>query len=430
MQDFRCPLCKQQVSQKLYDEITGLWKEKEKQLKALNLREKQLEKRAANITKRFDEERKRMKANQEEYLSKEKERQQKQQKTFLKKLNAQAELAKKERIKFEANFDKELGRRTIALLREERNKQRDKQTELKSRLEKSLAENIANAKARYEKAEKVFERVKAKNKEINEKLVAQYKSQDARTQKQLEIRQRRIDRLEEQVKKGQTPQMLGLLDEKVFLEKLRMSYPNDQYEHTGKGGDIVHTVMDRSKEAGKIVYELKNVNTFLGGHITQTQEAKTQRQADYGILVTNAKRSKDDSGFSVARGVIIIHPAGALVLISILRGNLLEISKLKLSSEERDKTIKAVMAYIQGPKFKNGVNDIVQDTIDLDNSLRKEVVDHMKTWTVRLEKYRDIQSNANQINANVVKLLVTGDKQQTIQGPTVIGPILLPEKID
>ena len=36
---FNCPLCKQTVSQKLYEQITGVWKEKQERLKDLTKRE-------------------------------------------------------------------------------------------------------------------------------------------------------------------------------------------------------------------------------------------------------------------------------------------------------------------------------------------------------------------------------------------------------
>lgn len=426
MEVLKCPLCAQTVSESTYEKITGIWKEKEAKLKELRIREKNLKKQAANLTQEFKKQKNHLMLKQKDFLSKQK---QKQEEMFLKKLHTQAERAKKERIKFESNFEKELGKRTKILLREERTRQREMQLKLKSSIEKSFAEKLGKAQSKIDKDRKALDKTRRLQKDRHEKLVKQYKSFEAKKEMQLESARNRIDRLEEQVRKGQSPQMLGLLEEKVFLEELKKAFPNDRFEHTGKGGDIVHIVVDQSRDAGTIVYELKKVARFQSAHVTQTQKAKSQRQADYGILVTNAKKPKSESGFFVSRGVIIIHPVGALVLIGILRSNLIDISKLKLSRLERDKTIKAVMEYVQGASFNNSINDIIQDTIDLYNNLKKEVVEHTKNWKLRYEKYLNINSNANQIDSRVIKLLASDDKRKKISESDSIKPISLHEEI-
>jgi hypothetical protein len=128
--------------------------------------------------------------------------------------------------------------------------------------------------------------------------------------------------------------------------------------------------------------------------------------------------------------VIIIHPAGALVLVNIVREHLLRIAKLKLSAEKRRKTVQAVLEYIQGPTFRNGIEGIIEDTKELYLSLTKEVRDHIKNWGLRINKYRDIQSGAHIIDTRVVKLLDTepGAKKGIIEAEIV--PIALPPRID
>ncbi|MBM3301778.1 MAG: DUF2130 domain-containing protein [Deltaproteobacteria bacterium] len=241
---------------------------------------------------------------------------------------------------------------------------------------------------------------------------------------------KKIALLEEQLKKDKTPQVLGLLEEGVFLEKLRSMFPTDRFDHTGKGGDIVHHIIDKQAEIGTIVYELKKVSSFSRNHVIQAFEAKNKRNADYGMLVTNAKRSKDDFGFCVSKGIIIIHPAGALVLVDIIRDHLIKIARLKLSAEKRRKTVQAVLDYIQGPTFRNGIESIIEDTKELYMSLTKEVKDHIKYWEVRINKYRDIQSGAHHIDTRVVKLLSSEAEGKRGGLEAEIVPIALPSKID
>nr|WP_276329225.1 DUF2130 domain-containing protein [Leptospira adleri] len=156
---------------------------------------------------------------------------------------------------------------------------------------------------------------------------------------------------------------------------------------------------------GRYLYELKKVSSFNNNYIKQTYEAKQLREADYGLLIINANRSKSDSGYSIAKGIFIVHPAGALVSLSILRENLLQIHNLKLGRTERDKAIKEVMEYVQSPIFANSIEGIIKDTIDLYDSLKKEVKDHLKSWELRFQKYKSINKQATMIDGKFNLLL-------------------------
>jgi len=128
--------------------------------------------------------------------------------------------------------------------------------------------------------------------------------------------------------------------------------------------------------------------------------------------------------------VIIIHPSGALVLISIIRDHIVRISKLKLSTEKRKQTIQAVLEYIQGPSFRNSIETIMEDTKELYVSLTKEVKDHLKIWELRVNKYRNVYSGAYSIETNVVNLLSDDTEKKALPRVEVIESIALPSKID
>jgi hypothetical protein len=131
----------------------------------------------------------------------------------------------------------------------------------------------------------------------------------------------------------------------------------------------------------------------------------------------------------VIRGVIVIHPAGALVLASILRGHLVAVSRLKLSKEKRSATINAVLDYIQSPAFKNGIQGIIRDTVDLYTHLKKEVKEHLSNWQLRLEKYRDIYSSTEAIESKAVSLIADEKDPKNPEHTIEIKPIELPAEI-
>ena len=379
-----CPLCEQEVSKALYEKITGIWKEKEKHLAVLKKKEKQLEQREKKLLKQHKDEKK-------EILAKEREKSEKElqkQKIIAERAIKREKQSIKNEIKLiEKKYDKKLLSSIDRIKKEEKANQRKITQGLKTQIELSARKSIDKERKKLAKEIGQMEKRERIINDRNGKLNKQFISLQSKSKKELEASEKQCKRLQEQLEKNQTPQMLGLLEEKTFLGKLKKEFPGDKFEHTGKGGDIVHSVMDRGNNIGIIVYELKRVAKFNNKHITQTLLAKQQRNADYGLLVTNAKRPKDDFGFLVEKKVIIIHPAGTLALVSILRDQLISLSKLKLSVGKRKQAIEGVLEYIQSPKFKNSIQSIIMDTEELYSHLEKEVKVHLKEWEFRLSKY-------------------------------------------
>jgi len=427
MSQFYCPLCKQEVTKTLYEKITGIWKEKEQKLAVLKRKEQELRKKELKLKEQFEVEKKKLIEKEQTKMKKELDV---QQKFFLLKIKRERDDLKKKQNDIRKSFEKKLTVETNRLMKRQQTDQRRTERKLKMKFELSAKTVIEKEKKKIEKEKTVFAKEKNKQMDRYTKLNKQFSSLQSKSVKDLNKADKKIKLLKEQVKKNQTPQMLGLLEEGVFLEKLKKMFPHDEFKHTGKGGDIVHYVREKSYNVGVIVYELKKVSSFQNKYIDQAFAAKQQRNADYAILVTNAKRAKDDFGFSSSKGIVIIHPSGALVLITILREHIMSISKLKLTKAKRNATINAVLDYIQSPSFRNGIENILEDTKELYAHLTKEVKAHVKTWEFRLTKYRNIHAKAYTIENKVVKLLNDKGGKKTLPSGTEITAIALPKEIN
>ncbi len=427
MAEYKCPLCEQSVSKQLYEKITGIWKEKEQQMKALEQKEKDLEKKAKENRVKFEKEKEKLKKASDQKIKKQLMTQKKQ---FDEKIKQQKEQIKIQKEAVKEQYQKRLVTNSNKVKTQEKQKLKQFETQLKMKLQKDADMKFAKESKKLKQERAKMERQQKIQIDKNQKLSTQMNALQKRSKSQFERQDKKIKSLQEQLKKNETPQMLGLLEEKVFLESLQKKFPNDKFDHTGKGGDIIHYIIEKEQEIGKIVYELKKVSNFSSNHIEQTVDAKQKREADYGILVTNAKHRLLAGGFAITKGVIVVHPAGVLVLVSILREHLIEISRLKLNAEERKKTISAVLDYIQSPKFSNSIEKIIVDTKDLYYELKKEVGSHLKQWHTRLEKYREINVNAHRIEDNVVRLFASQKDMKQLPEPVLIDAIKLPEKID
>jgi hypothetical protein len=428
MESYLCPLCKQEVTKSLFEKITGVWEEKEKRLAALKNKERELKQREQNLLRKYEEDKKKLSKSMNAKYKATLELKIKEIRKSTQKIQ---EKLTREKAALERSFKNKLATETNRILAQERTKQKHLLAGLREEFEKQSTKKIELSKKELKKDKERFEREKRVQANKYEQLNKQFSALQNKNVEEIQKREAKIHYLQEQLRKNKTPSELGFANEKEMLQVLQDKFPKDRFEHTGKGGDIIHFIKDGDQEIGIIVYELKKVSNFSNNHIKQTLDAKLLRNADYAVLVTNARRSKSDFGFSVVKGVIIIHPAGAITIIAILREHLFTISKLKLSNKQRDEATKAVLDYIHSPAFRNSIESIIENTIELHASMKKEVKEHINTWQDRLSRYSDINIKAVAIENRVVKLIAPdGEVKKRLVKESRITPIELPTEIN
>jgi hypothetical protein len=239
------------------------------------------------------------------------------------------------------------------------------------------------------------------------------------------IQEKRIKELEVQIKKHTTPQLEGLLYEQELMKELKKRFPHDEFVNTGKGGDIIQSVVNDKEVIGTIVYECKKVKKYDSKHVRQIYDAKHSRKAEFGVLVTNAMK-RGTNGFFIEKEVIIVHSTGVLYVASLLRKQVVQISDMKLGQLEREKAIKNTLIYLESPDFTNSVSSIVQDSISLYTGLVEEVKRHVKTWKERISLYSNINSEANAIQNNT-KALLSGKELEVKKTSTLPALIEFPK---
>src|SRR5216117_326800 len=161
----------------------------------------------------------------------------------------------------------------------------------------------------------------------------------------------KVHDLERRLKMGETSQSEGLLEERVLLAFLKEHFPDDEFDHVGKGGDILHDVIDRrAGKAGRIVYEVKRVGTWWSGHVKQFADACTKRKANVAILVTNRFPAKRPYYF-VEHDVIVISPLAILPLVHTVREGLLNAHGMRVSGDQKTRAVRAIYDYLAGGTY-------------------------------------------------------------------------------
>ena len=131
-------------------------------------------------------------------------------------------------------------------------------------------------------------------------------------------------------------------------------------------------------------------------------------------------------GFFVERGVLVVHATGVLSLANVLRGQIIQIAGMKLGQLQRDKAIKLVLEYLEGPEFANSLDTIIQESISVYNELKDEVKKHIVAWKKRYASYKKIYEEATTVE-NTSKTLLSGEDRGLIQKNTLPMFAKLPE---
>lgn len=207
-----------------------------------------------------------------------------------------------------------------------------------------------------------------------------------------------------QLERGSTPQTEGLEFEDKLVARLRREFPGDDTQPKGKGGDVLQIVKHQGQDAGVIIYECKRTPKIQNAHIRQAYQAKQLRRADFAVLVTTGQK-RGFSGVALASSVLIVAPLAVIPIVSLLRDQLIEMLKAKVTKAKRAKIAQNIMKYITSPQFKNAIEEVVQLSVELEDMIREEFNDHMRIWQKRAERYQRIRWDGSQIQDNLQMVL-------------------------
>ena len=406
---FNCPLCGKPVTKSLYDKITGIWQERAKQLNRIKEERLRLREEIRGQKRKLQEQARRFGREKNRLIRVAVDKR-------TKTLNLQLASA---RLK-ERELEKRTARRIVKVT-----------TLAHAQAGRALAAKLKQLKKEMKESSKVVakrerERAKSEVEQRYRKLRYTFDStlrQMATKSRTIKEQQGEIAELQRQLKRQTTPSVEGLLYEATLLQQLRKKFPDDRYLHTGKGGDILHSIVQNGKEVGRIVYECKRVKNYSVSHVVQTWEAKEKRKADFGILVTNAMK-RGTQGFFAEKGVMIVHPAGVLSLVAVLRGQVVQIADMKLGQLQKDEAIRLTVEYLEGPEFSNSMEGIVEESISLYDDLKEEMKRHFLTWKKRYQSYAKIHSEASR-----VKDTTNAAMKGQVEREKVLEPLRYPELI-
>jgi len=394
-----CPLCKQPVPSSLYNRITGIWKERQRQLRKIREERERLADEIRRDRKKLRREKARFQQQKTQLIKRAVDRR-------TRSLESRIEILKNREEKIEKGAQEKIQKATALA-----HAQAEKQLTTRLNLYQRRLRISSEATLRREK-EVVADKERARYKKLEMTLrstLTQMKTQNAQLRTRALTQAEQIRELQQQLAKQTTPQIEGLLHEDVLLKELRRRFPEDRFQHPGKRGDIIHTVMRKGIQVGVIVYECKRVKHYSGKHVKQALEAKEKRKADFAILVTNAMK-KGTHGFFTERGVMIVHATGVLSLAHVLRDQIVQIARMKLGQLQRNRAIRLTLDYLEGPEFSNSMDAVIRESLSIFNEMMDEMKKHRDAWKKRYDSCKKIVEEAS-IVKSTSKAVLSGEPQ-------------------
>ena len=391
----KCPVCGTTLTQAAYDKALGLWKDKQEHIQHLEQEQRKLEEEQKRLQEReklnkrtLAEERKKMQAQAQLYRRQTQQREKELKKT-LAKMQAESQRSLQEQ-KLKAAQQLEAQRTQL---------QKAFNQKVTAQVKAGIQKGVEEQKAEYEKQQAELKKTQSKMSQLENSLKLSAKRYEQASEE--------IKRLKKQIEQGITPQIEGLLEEDVLLAKLKELFPRDRIEHHGKGGDILHFVVDGGKEIGCIVYECKRVKKFDKSHVEQTKRARAQRKADFAVLVTNAFPAKKQYYF-VDKTVFVISPASLEPIVYTLRESLIKVAILRVSNEAKQKAVQQIYDYLSSGDYTNRMNDIGSQFQDLGKELKSEIAAHKRMWEKRYQIYNSIYGDIGLIEHRLKLLVQSG----------------------
>lgn len=214
-------------------------------------------------------------------------------------------------------------------------------------------------------------------------------------QKKLEDQMKLTEEMRRKQEQG-SMQMQGEVQELAIEEWLMTHFPLDTIDEIKKGargGDCIQVVHTRTKQnCGRIYYESKRTKDFQTGWIEKFKADMREKEADIGVLVTEAMPQSMDRVGQID-GVWVCTYEEFKGLAAVLRESVIQVS-IALSSQE-NKGDKMVMLYdyLSSTTFRMQVEAIVEGFSSMKIALESEKRSMQRIWKEREKQIDKVTTN-------------------------------------
>jgi hypothetical protein len=384
-QTVKCPKCafefsvedvigqqlKIEYEQKLNQELAKIESENKKKETEMSVREQALKKQEENVEKQVAE---RAKAET---------------------LRQQKELEKKVAERVKSDYEVQLQSEKERAADAEKRLQEFKKTQLENeRLKRQLESQKQDIELEFEKKlaaneeeqrKKFSERLKAESEIISKREAERQEEQVQQLKKQLDDQKKLADEMRRKAEQG-SQQLQGEIQELAIEQFLKTAFPIDQINEIKKGkngADVVQIVRNViGKDAGIILYESKNAQSFGGDWIEKLKAEAAESKADVLVLITKAM-PKGKEYTELIDGVWVCPYREFQGTARVLREGLLRVSDAYASQDNKEGKAQQLYNYLTSPKFADQMQRVLTNFSEIKDGYEKEKTAMQKVWKKR-----------------------------------------------
>lgn len=235
----------------------------------------------------------------------------------------------------------------------------------------------------------VVRRVDAERQQIRAQALKdadeQHRLKDAEKDAKLSEALRVNDELRRKLEQG-SQQTQGEVLEVELERTLRDVCPYDEISEVPKGvrgADVLQKVNNRAGvTCGLVLWEAKNTKNWGEGWIKKLKDDQRACNADVSVLVSDVL-PKEVVNFGLKDGVWVTERRFVPPLVMALRETLMEIAQVRRATAGKSEVIEALFRYATGPEFRNRVESIARNFIEMKEDLDQERRLTTRRWAKR-----------------------------------------------
>jgi hypothetical protein len=216
----------------------------------------------------------------------------------------------------------------------------------------------------------------------------------------------KLDDLKRQLQ-AKTASELGEGAEVDLFEALRNEFEDDRISRIDKGepgADIRHEIMADGQICGRIMFDSKNRKAWRNDYVDKLRTDQLAADADHAVLTTTSFPA-GESQICVREGVIIANPARALAIVTILREQVIQSHRLRLSGQDRDSKSAQLYDFINSERCEQMFRreeELAESLLELDV---KEQRTHESTWEKRGALLRKMEKNHHALRSEIHRII-------------------------
>lgn len=278
-------------------------------------------------------------------------------------------------------------------------RQQRAEAELRKR-EKRIDEEARRRVAELAERERArFEADSAQQRSAFEQERLQWRRKEDGLEKQVDVLKRRIEE--------KTAHALEEYSVDALLSDLQDNFREDRVERLERGrnvGDVRQAIGYRGQEVGEIIYELKNVKSWLNAFLEQAKRYRTVHNTPHVVVVSTALPGKAKN-LTMKDGVLVVTPDYAILVARLIRDGIIAMAKAKLSGEQKEAKVAQLYSYLTSDDYRQRAEGVVEGVRKLKELQSQEQESHRRTWQKQEQQHKKIDADIGEVRLKVEAII-------------------------